>query len=650
MFIRDNNPFTFGDNEKSLAVRRREWTPDSFLNLAKTGKGEDFLGKSIDDKILGKIFLVIALFLFLLFSRAFYLQIIRGGEYRDFAEGNRIRIKVTPPPRGLIYDRGGEAFVKNVGSFNLVVVPSDLPKKEEDKEALFDNFSEEYGIAKEQIKSLLEGVPSFSYQPILLKENISREEALKILIQSENLPGFSVDVGIRREYIINGEESSKNSLAHIIGYEGKITRDELALYGDDYYLNDRLGKSGLELSYENLLRGQHGEKKVEVDVRGREIKVLAEVKPEFGRNIKLSIDKELQKKTEELLARYLKSNNKKRGAVIIEDPNSGEILSMVSLPTFNNNDFSEGISQEIYTGLINDESQPLFNRAIKGEYPSGSIFKPIVALAALEEGIINQRTSFLSVGGINVYQWFFPDWKAGGHGWTNVTRALAESINTFFYIIGGGYKDFEGLGIYKIVEYAKKFNLGEGLGVDLPGEAFGFLPTPEWKEKAKGEEWYIGDTYHLAIGQGDILVTPLQAVSWISVFANGGTLYRPYLVKEILNEKNEVVEEVKPEIINSNFAFPQNIDIIRSGLRQAVVSGSAKGLLDLPITSAGKTGTAQWHSKKQPHSWFVGFAPYNNPKVAIVVLIEEGGEGSGVALAVAHDILGWYFGNKEKEL
>jgi len=239
--------------------------------------------------------------------------------------------------------------------------------------------------------------------------------------------------------------------------------------------------------------------------------------------------------------------------------------------------------------------------------------------------------------------WWFPDWKAGGHGITNVEKALAESVNTFFYIIGGGYQDFAGLGVGKITEYAKKFGLGEKLGIDIPGESKGFLPSEEWKEEVKGEQWYIGDTYHYAIGQGDILVTPLQVVSWISTFANGGTLYKPHLVKEIDSSEGELLQSVEPKILNENFISQNNINIVRGGLRSAVLTGSARRLQDLPVSSAGKTGTAEWGTDKIPHAWFTAFAPYENAEIAIVVLVEEGVEGSGVSLSVANDILYWYF-------
>ncbi len=325
------------------------------------------------------------------------------------------------------------------------------------------------------------------------------------------------------------------------------------------------------------------------------------------------------------------------------DPSTGEIISMVSLPDFDNNKFAQGISIEDYNNLIEDENMPLFNRSIKGEYPSGSTIKTIVAAGALEDGLITDKTGFMSTGGLLLYdRWFFPDWSAGGHGWTNVYRAISWSVNTFFYIIGGGYEDFEGLGVEGLKKYYNLFGLGERTGLDLLGEKSGLVPDPAWKMKYKNEQWYIGDTYHMAIGQGDVLVTPLQVANFTSVFANGGQLLKPHLVKEIISNDG-TKEFVDPTLIREKFISSENINIVRTGMRQAVTDGSAQYLANLAIPVAGKTGTAQWRSDKENHAWFTGFAPYNNPEVVITVLVEEGGEGSQVSVPITHDILNWYF-------
>ena len=288
--------------------------------------------------------------------------------------------------------------------------------------------------------------------------------------------------------------------------------------------------------------------------------------------------------------------------------------------------------------------KPLFFRSISGEYPSGSTIKPVLASAALEEKIIDRHTSFNSVGGLWVGgRWFFPDWKAGGHGLTNVIKAIAWSVNTYFYYIGGGYGDFQGLGVERIGKYLKLFGLGETLGLDLPGESAGFVPTAEWKKKEKNEAWYIGDTYHLSIGQGDLLVTPLQVNSYTATIANGGRIYRPHLVKGIIAAAGQG-EPLASQVIREKFISSQNLEIVRQGMRQTVVAGSAASLNGLSVPAAGKTGTAQWNSNKKNHAWFTGFAPFDQPDFCLTVLVEEGGEGSSLAVPIAREIMQYWFG------
>jgi len=438
-------------------------------------------------------------------------------------------------------------------------------------------------------------------------------------------------------------------MSHIMGYTGKINQDELDKFGDEYLPIDYIGKMGIEYFWENELKGQSGKKQIEVDALGKEKKILGQVEPKDGHNLVLSLDIEQQLKLEEILTKTLENLKLTRASAVVLDPNNGEILAMVSLPAYNNNAFARGISQEEYSALINHPDYPLFNRAISGEYPSGSTIKPLMAAAALQEGIITENTSFLSTGGLRIGEWFFPDWKAGGHGRTNVRKAISNSVNTFFYYIGGGYDDFRGLGVDRIVQYGKLFGLGSQLGIDLAGEADGFLPSREWKEEERGERWYVGDTYHLAIGQGDLLVTPLQVAVFTSVFANGGALYRPHFVRQILSSDDQIIRESQNDPIRKDFIDSYNIHVVREGMRQTITSGSARSLNSVPATVAGKTGTAQWSSTKENHAWFSGFAPYENPELAFAILVEEGGEGSSVAVPIAKEFLEWYFGEHKRD-
>jgi len=648
------NPFGIKEtNLKSLRFNRdkdKDWLEESILNsvINKEGNRKEFLGISIDSQKLKWLLIFLLIGFLILFLKTAYLQIVRGDYYRGIAEGNRIRIQTIKADRGLIFDRNKIPLVENIPNFSFSLIPGDLPRKKSSREDIINKIAEITGELPEKINEIVKSYPYLYYQPVPIKENISYEEAILLKIASADLPGIILEIEARREYLnkIN-EKNIVLSLSHILGYLGRISKKELEKNKDEYGPNDFLGKSGIELSWESVLRGKNGKKQIEVDALGKEKRVISEEEPIAGKNLILSLDLKLQEKIENILNTYLKRFGKKRGSVIALNPNNGEILALVSLPAFDNNIFTKGITEEEYQNLINNPNRPLFNRSINGEYPSGSTIKPIIAAAALEEGIINQNTTFLSTGGLWYDKWFFPDWAKGGHGLTNVTRAIAQSINTFFYIIGGGYNDFIGLGVNKIAHYMDLFGLGKKLGIDLPNESSGLIPTPEWKEKIKNEQWYIGDTYHLSIGQGDILVTPLQIASVTAFFANKGILFKPHLVKEIIDPETNKTIEIKPEIIHSNFISPQNIEIVKQGLRQTVTAGSAKILQEVIVKVAGKTGTAEWGKGRSPHAWFTGFAPYENPEIVITVLVEEGGEGSTISVPIAKEILNWYFSNRQ---
>lgn len=648
--IRNADPFTIQElptRDLHLGVDRNlEWVEESVKLEVEENEGEnfgnhktskEFIGVALSQKRLTIFLFFIFLILGVLFFKAGYLQIIKGNYYRGVAEGNRIRTVPIIAERGVIYDKNLKPLVKNIPTFSLYLIPSDLPKDEEEKNKSIQHLAEVLKINPGEIEKSLADASPYSFAPVLLLENVDYEEAIRLKIESNYLSGIDLELESRREYL-KGDNDEIKSLSHILGYTGKINKDELEK-NSGYGPTDFIGKTGIEIFYESLLKGKNGKKQVEVDAMGKEKSVIAKEDPVAGKNIVLTLDLDSQKKLEEITNRYLKLNHKSRAATVVLNPQNGEILSMVSLPTFDNNLFAQGIGSSDYQNIINDKNLPLLNRATMGEYPSGSTIKPVIAAAALEEKLINKNTSFLSVGGLRVASWFFPDWKAGGHGLTNVTRAIAESINTFFYIIGGGYEDFSGLGVERIVKYAKFFGLGEKLGIDLPSENDGFLPSKEWKEKTKGEQWYIGDTYHLAIGQGDILVTPLQIAAATAVFGNGGTLYAPHLLEKI--DLEEMFE--KDYIIRQNFISEENINIVRAGMRQTITSGSGQKLLSLPVTSAGKTGTAQWSTTKSPHAWFTSFAPYENPEIVVTVLVEEGEEGSRIALDIAKEFMMWYF-------
>ncbi|MBI4779070.1 penicillin-binding protein 2 [Candidatus Falkowbacteria bacterium] len=636
------HPFTIKEGDVRLGKLNRGSVDDW---LVETSSTKETVGKNFNINKVFKINLILLLFLGIIIGRAAWLQVVKGSYYYELAEGNRIRVERLESKRGVIYDRLGRPLVRNSANFLLYFVPADLPKDNLARQAVIKRVSENLEDLKpEDILNLLSEIKLGSlesYQPLFIADNINYDKAMKLYLESDNMPGVVITNKTRREYNLYSL-----SLSHVLGYTGKINDKELAKFGSEYLPIDYIGKSGMENFWENQMKGANGKKQVEVDALGKEKKIINQEAGEDGHNLVLSIDVELQKKLEESIIDTLQKNHLNKACAIALDPNNGEILAMVSFPSYNNNDFARGMTQEEYSKIADHPDRPLFNRCISGEYPSGSVIKPVIAAAALEENVINENTSFLSAGGIRIGQWFFPDWKAGGHGTTNVRKALAESVNTFFYYIGGGYQDFQGLGLERIVKYEKLFGLDSQSGIDMLGEAGGFLPTEEWKEKTKGEQWYIGDTYHLAIGQGDTLVTPLQVANYTSVFANGGSLYRPHIIRQILNSQDQLIGEVDNTPIKHNVVSAKTIDIIREGMRQTVTAGSARSLGSVPVEVAGKTGTAQWSSTKPTHAWFTGFAPYNKPEIVITVLIEQGGEGSSVAVPIANEVLTWYFKNK----
>ena len=655
--IRSKDPFTLlsGKHKEGSLISsyRSKWSEDAFVSDSRP---QETMGHNFNFKYINLIVVILFISLSLLLAKTAYLQIYKGDYYSGMSEGNRIRISRIEPRRGVIYDQKLRPLVRNKPNFMLYLTPADLPE-EDDLNKIFERLSEILGqeslVAMQEKLEKIDKNSLEAFRPLFIEDNIDYEKAMSLYLEVDSWSGITISNRSNREYLIYGLPSTEQekyylSMSHIMGYTGKINQNELDKFGDEYLAIDYIGKMGIEYFWENELKGQSGKKQIEVDALGKEKKILGQVEPQDGHNLVLSLDVEQQLKMEEILTKTLEKLGLTRASAVVLDPSNGEVLAMVSLPAYNNNVFARGISHEEYNILINHQDHPLFNRAVSGEYPSGSTVKPVMAAAALEEGIISENTSFLSTGGLRIGEWFFPDWKAGGHGRTNVRKAIAQSVNTFFYYIGGGYDDFRGLGVDRIVKYGELFGLGSQLGIDLAGEADGFLPTREWKKEDRGERWYVGDTYHLAIGQGDLLVTPLQVAAYTSVLANGGALYRLHFIRQILSSDDQVIREIQNDPIRKDFIDPYNMHVVREGMRQTVTLGSARSLNSVPVPVAGKTGTAQWSSVKDTHAWFVGFAPYENPELAFAILVEEGGEGSSVAVPIAKEFLEWYFGEYKK--
>ncbi|HDN79450.1 MAG: penicillin-binding protein 2 [Chloroflexi bacterium] len=615
---------------------------------------------------------VIILSLLILGARLWQIQIVRGETYRVLADRNRLRLVQTEALRGVIYDRWGRVLARNTPSYSVVIIPADLPRDEAQREEvlarvshlLFPTPGKGPGrfyppeVAPD-LKALVEEGMKNPYKPVVVKRQVTRETAFIIQEEHLNLPGVQVKIEPVREYV------SSTLFSHIIGYVGPIPREKVKYYTAKGYepSEDKVGLTGLEFTFESYLKGQKGYKLVEVDVAGREVRTISQAKPPVpGYNLHLTLDMDLQAEVKAALEEGMKRAGSKSGVAIVMDPRNGQILAMVSLPTYDNNLFARGISAEEYRRLQEDPHHPLVNHAITGQYPPGSTFKIVPAVAALEEGIVNEHTLIRCDGVLWVPNRYFPDdpsmaqpfycWihKLGkGHGPINIVDAIVHSCDIFFYVIAGGYNDFQGLGLKTLTHYARLFGFGEKTGIDLPGESPGLVPSARWKRLNYAENWVTGDTYNIAIGQGFLLATPLQVLNALAVIANGGTLYKPQLVYEIVDAEGRVVREFEPQVIRKIPISEKTLALVRQGLREAVTRGTAwrTNWPDIPV--AGKTGTAEYPGPRDSkgnlptHAWFAAFAPYDDPKIALVVFLEGGGEGSEMAVPVAARIIRYYF-------
>ena len=570
-------------------------------------------------------------------GRTFYLSVVKGNEYRTIALRNSLRALIIPASRGLIYDTSGKPLVHNIPSSDLVLIPVDIPQDNNEQERLKQNLSDTFGLSRSMLDDGWGRLDFRSTLPVLLKEQLTQEESLLYLSRSRDLPGINLYQSTERNY------TESLIFSHILGYEGKIKREELEAH-PDYLMTDSIGKQGIEKSYESALRGKHGFQRVEVDAFGKVKKELGIVQPVAGQDLILNIDADLQKKIFDTLQATLEKNGLKRAAAVAIDPRNGGVRALVSFPSFDNNLFAAGISGEAYRQLINDPSEPLFNRVVSGEYPPGSTIKPVLAAAALSEGIVDEHTQIESRGGLSIGKFFFGDWKA--HGFTDVRRAIAVSSDVFFYTVGGGHGTIGGLGMDRMKKYEELFGYGAKTGIDLGSEADGLIPDAAWKKEKIGERWYIGDDYHAAIGQGFVTATPLQVLNSIVAIANGGTLYEPRIVSQIRSADGKVTV-VPPHIIRQGFIESGILRIVREGMRETVTEGTAQSLQDVPVAVAGKTGTAQFGTADKTHGWFVSFAPYEAPELALIILVEGQGEEGYNAVPIAKDVLTWYF-SREK--
>ena len=592
---------------------------------------------------------IIMLLILVLGFRSAYLQIARGSYYLGKADQNRISKRIIKAPRGIITDRNGEVLVNNMASFDAVIIPAFLPGDTQSRQNVLDNcFNLMHWESLENLTwPRAEELEYNSFKPFLVKENISRDEALAIEVLSKDCPGFITEKTAKREYI------SGPVFAHILGYTGRVQAEDLER-NPDYLMTDDVGRTGVEEFWENELKGRHGFNSQEVNSAGDILRELEEELPKPGSRLVLGVDKDLQEKLFWKTEEMLNEMEKRKAVVIMMDPRNGAIRALVSFPSYDNNLFAGQIKQSDYQALLNDPAKPLLNRAISGTYSPGSTIKPLWGVSILEENLVTPETTFDCPGFLQWGEWRFGDWKTHGPN-INLKQAIAQSCDVYFYIVSGGYGDQTGLGVERMKKYAEIFGFDQITGIDLNGERKGLIPSPEWKLEVKNEKWYIGNTFHISIGQGDLAATPIQLVNYISAIANGGTLYKPHLISQITDEATgEVLEDLDnedKEILRQDLAKRKNIDAVREGMRETVAGekGSAKTLNELGHNICGKTGTSQMGGTEETNSWFVGFAPYDNPEIAIMVLVEEGGESSDSAVPIAKEAFKYYFGIEEEE-
>lgn len=577
-----------------------------------------------------EILTLVMVFIFVaLVSRLGYLQMAQGQYYGRLADGNRIRLIPIMAPRGVFYDRNGVMLVSNRPGFTVSLLPISGPVPDE----VITKLSGILNLNAQEIKVKL-SQHTGSFEPVRVKTDVGPDIVTKIEERRAELPGVVIEIQPLRNYVNN------ELAAHIFGYVSEINDVELEKRkADGYKAGDIVGKFGLENVYDKEIRGIDGGNQVEVDVNGRPVQVLGKKDPQPGNNLVLTIDYRVQKAAEaaidEQLA-YLQSKTEfskaKAAAAVVLNPKNGEVLAIVSRPTFNPNSFNGGISEKDWKMLNENPYHPMDNKAISGEYPPGSTFKIITGAAALELGKVTPEEKILDTG----THWIIPKGNAMGEalGWINFREALSKSDNVYFYEMGNR------LGIDNLEKYARMFGLGAVTGINLPGESDGLVANRRYKEKVYSEDWYLSETFDAAIGQGFQLTTPLQMAVVISQIANGGHRYKPNLVNKITGYNGEVIKTFAPEEVGQVNISPGTLNLIRESLREVAQEGgtAAADFGDFPVAIAGKTGTAE-NSHGQDHGWFVAYAPYEDPRVAVAIIIEQGGFGSSSAVPVAKKIM-----------
>ena len=586
----------------------------------------------------GRIIIIIMAIVFASITlRLWYLQIVQGEHYSQKSKDNRIRTRRVRALRGIITDRNGEILADNSLAFNLQLIPENIDRIDDVASLLAAQIDD---LETGEIVKLYKKAPTGArHRPLTLKKNLNPNELARVEARKRELPGILIETEPMREYPYD------KICSHIVGYLGFINDRELGLPAYKSYARDDLvGRTGIEARYQKYLRGQDGQRQVVVNARGRELSTHTIQPAKSGKNLQLTIDIDLQQHAFEIMGTEV-------GSLVAINPENGEILTMISTPSFSNNLFSTRISIKDWQKINNDPLKPLQNRPIQGRYPPGSVIKPLIAAVALTDHAITPQTSFACSGAMTLGSTRFRCWNRYGHGKVKLQRSLKESCDVYYYNLATR------IAIDRIADYGTHFGLGRLSGIELPGEKSGLLPTSSWKLKNVHDQWYTGDTISVCIGQGYLTTTPLQIAGMYSVFANGGIYYRPHLVK---NQKSSSKSDGSRVETNDH-----HMQTIRKALWQ-VVNDKRGTAFKSRITikgweMAGKTGTAQvvkqtledlkkekeipWRFRD--HAWFAAFAPYKNPKIAIAVLIEHGGHGGSTAAPIARQVIEYYL-NKLK--
>lgn len=610
------------------------------------GLSEHKLEVKISETIIYALFGIFAALTILLFFKTFYWQVAQGEKLSAMAKNNTGRIDFLPAPRGIIYDKNLKKLVSNAPAFDVVCDKKSTALTPDNSSREIEEIAAVAGVDSADLQDQI----SQPQQPnVLVAENISQQTLLVLEARAADFPDCRIQKNTARNY------AAGPVFSHVVGYIGRVSPDDVA-GNASYAASDSIGKSGLEKSYDQILRGKPGRVQVIKNAVGaaKGENVLSQAVP--GSNLVLNISADLQKKVYDSLEKSIKNIGAKKGAAVALDPWSGAVLAMVSYPAYDDNIFSTSISKEDFKNLQQDSAQPFFNRAIAAQYPVGSTIKPFLASGALQEKIISPSKLIDDKGYISIVNQYDPSivYTFRGvkpHGLVDMKKAIAVSSNIYFFTVGGGYGDQQGLGPSRIKQYLDLFGWEQKTGIDLPGEFKGFVPDPAWKKQAKSESWWDGDTYNLSIGQSDLQVTPLQVAMGYAAIANGGTLYKPQVVQKVTTGStgnSAVVQGFQPEITGHIGIDPHNLQIVREGMRDGVQKnyGSSYMLNDLPVSVAGKTGTVETNKPGFYNTWSSDFAPYENPEIVFVATI-EGVEGfKSATLPVAHDVLQYYFTRK----